>query len=196
MIHTTRLSRSTPTSRASGGGHSDGAGSTSFDSGLSDLELVSALQSMCVERRRLVADSIKLLVDLENRNLHARMACSSLHDFCQRLLKMSDSSAYRHMTAARMVRRFPCLLAKIENAELHLSSLVLLRDVLTESNVELVIEAASGKTTQQVEELVARLAPKPDLPTMIKRLPTEAAPDIGQTQPDIPAPAAQAAPAD
>lgn len=45
-------------------------------------------------------------------------------------------SLTRSAPAARLVRRFPRLIDPIERGVVHLSTLVLLRDVLTESNVD------------------------------------------------------------
>jgi 5-methylcytosine-specific restriction endonuclease McrA len=47
---------------------------------------------------------------------------------------------------------------------------VLLRPHLTEVNVEDLTAAVAGKTQRQVEELLARLAPKPDVPSAIVEL--------------------------
>jgi 5-methylcytosine-specific restriction endonuclease McrA len=48
--------------------------------------------------------------------------------------------------------------------------LVLLRPHLDEENVEALAAAVVGKTKRQVEELLARLAPKPDVPSAIVEL--------------------------
>jgi hypothetical protein len=90
-----------------------------------------------------------------------------MFDFCQRRLGMSEGAAFRRIAAARVVKRFPALLERIERGELHLSTLVLLRPHLTEANVEELAAAVLGETQRQVEELLARLAPKPDLPSAI-----------------------------
>ena len=61
---------------------------------------------------------------------------------------------------------------RIERGELHLSTLVLLRPHLDEKNVEELAAAVVGKTKRDVEELLARLAPKPDVPSAIVELGT------------------------
>jgi hypothetical protein len=52
----------------------------------------------------------------------------------------------------------------------HLSAVVLLRDQFREENVEELLEQAAGKSKREVEELVARLAPKPDVASSIRKL--------------------------
>src|SRR6476661_6069947 len=137
---------------------------------LTDDELVSRLSALCAEGHVLTARLIVHLIEVEERRLDLRTACTSMFDFCQRRLGMSEGAAFRRITAARLVKRFPALLERIERGELHLSTLVLLRPHLTEVNVEGLAAAVAGKTQRQVEELLARLAPKPDVPSAIVEL--------------------------
>jgi hypothetical protein len=163
---------------------------------LSDDELVTSLHGLCVDARRLDARVIVYLVEVEDRRLHLLAACSSLFDFCVRRLQMSEGAAFRRINAARLVRRFPVLLAHLESGALHLSTLVLLRDHLTESNVEELALAAARMTKREVEDLVARRAPRPDVPSKIRKLPTPAgratagASPVGVIEPATTAPAA------
>jgi hypothetical protein len=85
---------------------------------------------------------------------------------------MSEGAAYRRITAACLVKRFPALLGRIERGEIHLSALVLLRGHLTEQNVGELVTEAAGKTTREIAELLARRAPKPDVPSLIRKLPS------------------------
>jgi 5-methylcytosine-specific restriction endonuclease McrA len=138
--------------------------------GLTDDALVSRLSTLCAEGHLLTARLIVHLIEVEDRRLDLRAACTSMFDFCQRRLGMSEGAAFRRITAARLVKRFPTLLGRIERGALHLSTLVLLRPHLTEVNVEELAAAVAGKTQRQVEELLARLAPKPDVPSAIVEL--------------------------
>ena len=70
-----------------------------------------------------------------------------------------------------MVARFPSLLGRIERGEIHLSTLVPMRDHLTEECADELLDAASGKSKREVEELLARRAPRPDVPSKIRKLP-------------------------
>ncbi|MEA2748200.1 MAG: hypothetical protein QOI41_2343 [Myxococcales bacterium] len=138
--------------------------------GLTDDALVSRLSTLCAEGHMLTARLIVHLIEVEERRLDLRAACTSMLDFCQRRLGMSEGAAFRRITAARLVKRFPTLLGRIERGALHLSTLLLLRPHLTEQNVEELAAAVAGKTQRRVEELLARLAPKPDVPSAIVEL--------------------------
>jgi hypothetical protein len=141
---------------------------------LSDDALVASLHALCLDVRRLDARVVVHLIEVEERRLHLKAACSSLFDFCVRRLQMSEGAAYRRINAARLAKRFPSLIGHIESGAVHLSALTLLRDHLTEANVDELIAAASGKTKRETEELLARRAPRPDVPSQIRKLPAPA----------------------
>ena len=54
---------------------------------LSDEELVSQIASLCLEGRRLVARLIVHLIEVEDRALDKKSACSSMWAFCTERLK-------------------------------------------------------------------------------------------------------------
>ena len=142
---------------------------------LSDDDLLAGLLDICLDGRRLDARLIVHLIEVEDRRLHLKLACSSLFDFCVRHLHMSEGAAFRRINAARLARRFSSLVAHIESGALHLSTLVLLRDHLTDANVDELVGTVAGKTKREVEELLARRAPRPDVPSKLRKLPARAA---------------------
>ena len=113
---------------------------------LSDEELVSRVASLCLEGRRLVARLIAYLIEVEDRALDKTSACSSMWEFCTERLKMSEGEASRRLNAARLVRRFPSVLGRLERGEVHLSALRQLGPCLNEENVDAVLDEAKGKT--------------------------------------------------
>ena len=134
---------------------------------LSDDELVAHLTSLCLQTSRLKAEIVVYLIEVEERRLHLRMACKSMSDFCINRLNMSTNVAFHRIAAARLVRKHPCLLPMIARGELHLSTLVLLKNHLTAANAEELIAEIHGKSFRDVELLLAARAPRPDIPTTI-----------------------------
>ncbi|MBS2014030.1 MAG: HNH endonuclease [Deltaproteobacteria bacterium] len=134
---------------------------------LSDEALLAQLASLCLEGRRLVARVIEHLIAVEDRGLHLRAACDSMWSFCTQRLGMSHGETSRRLHAAKLVRRFPSLLGRIERGEIHLSSLKILGRFLDASNLDALLEAARGKSKLEVQELVARLFPRPDAPEIV-----------------------------
>jgi 5-methylcytosine-specific restriction endonuclease McrA len=70
-----------------------------------------------------------------------------------------------------VARRFPVLLLELRDGRLHLSGLARLAPLLTATNCEALLARAKHLTTRQVEALVAELAPRPDVPAVVRRLP-------------------------
>jgi hypothetical protein len=103
--------------------------------------------------------------------------------YCTQTLGFSEGVAFRRLAAARLVRRFPALLDAIASGRIHLSNLVLLRRLFTRENLQELIAAAAGKSKREVEELVAKLAPKPDVPAAIRKLPEARGPASPQPPP-------------
>jgi hypothetical protein len=138
---------------------------------MSNEQVVASLRALVGEGNRIVAKIVAYLVEVEERRIHLELACSSMFDFAVRKLGFSNGEAFRRITAARLARRFPRIIDAIASGRVHLSNLVLLRDHFSEENVEELLERAAGKSKREVEELVARLAPKPDVASSIRKVP-------------------------
>src|SRR5580704_10141045 len=134
---------------------------------LSDAQLLESLKLVCGQGRALLARLLAHLVEVEERRLHLEAACPSLYQFCVRKLGMSEDEACRRIHAARLARRFPDLLVRLERGELTLSTVVLLHGALTEATYEELVEAAAGKTKAEVQALLAKRSPMPDVPAAI-----------------------------
>src|SRR5580692_10249835 len=137
---------------------------------LSDEELLTSLSAVCFEARRLLGRLLLHLIEVEQRRLDLKSACSSLYDFCQRRLGMSESEAVRRIEAARLLKRFPTILGYLERGDIHLTALLLLREHLTETNVDDLLTAARGRSKRELQELLAARAPRADVMTTITEL--------------------------
>jgi len=133
---------------------------------LSDEELVSQIASLCLEGRRLVARLIVHLIEVEDRALDKKSACSSMWAFCTERLKMSAGETSRRLNAAKLVRRFPSVLGRLERGDVHLSALRQLGPYLKEENVDAILDEAKGKTRSELDEMIARRFPRPNAPTI------------------------------
>jgi hypothetical protein len=80
--------------------------------------------------------------------------------------------AYIPPPAARACRRFPVILDRLASGELTLTSVRLLGRHLTQENHQAVLAKAARRSRSQIEVLVAKLAPQPDIPTSVRKLPT------------------------
>jgi hypothetical protein len=72
-------------------------------------------------------------------------------------LGLSESSACRRIAAARLLARFPQIAPYLLASRLSLTGLVVLKEVLDESNVDALLEQAAGLSEPDLRQLVMRL---------------------------------------
>jgi hypothetical protein len=137
---------------------------------MSDGELVARLQDLLREERRLTAAVLVHLGEVEARELYLPAACPSMHTYCTRVLGMSDDQVYKRIRAARAVRRFPVVGTAVADGRLHLGGVLLLAAHLTDGSADELVAEASGKSKAEIEVLLARRAPKPDVAARLERV--------------------------
>src|SRR6187549_1819592 len=109
---------------------------------MSDREVVERLEELLREERRLTAEVLAHLGEVEARRLYLPAACASMFVYCTRVLGMSEDQAFKRIRAARAVRRFPAVGAALAEGRLHLTGVVLLAPHLTEGNVAELVAGA------------------------------------------------------
>jgi hypothetical protein len=155
--------------------------------GLSDQDLLARLDLLAGREREACADLVAHLVALDSRPaVYAAQGYGSLFSYCTQALRLSEDAACNRIEAARACRRFPVIVDLLASGQVTLTAVRLLRRHLTPENHQAVLAKASGRSRQHIEVLVAELAPRPDVPTLVRKLPTFTA------TPSSPAAAAQA----
>lgn len=139
---------------------------------LSDNELIAHIQRVHHRSRQCTAELIRSLLVVHERRLHLKTANPSIYEFCVRKLGMCNGSAHRYSVAVRLAAQFPHVVERIERGELHLSTLVEMRHHLTPENADELVDRARGKSLYQVQEMLAGVAPRPDVPARMRKLPT------------------------
>jgi hypothetical protein len=141
-------------------------------SGLSDHDLLDRIAALAGKERETSAELVAHLAALDARpSLHAARGYGSLFNYCTRALRLSEDAACNRIDAARACRRFPVILDGLASGALSLTTVRLLRPHLTPENHAAVLAEASGRSRQDVLELIARLAPRPDVPSSVRKLP-------------------------
>jgi hypothetical protein len=142
---------------------------------LTDDELVGRVRALTDREREDVVQVIAHLAELDTRDVHFRAGYASLFAYCRDALGLSEADAYNRIEVARAARRFPVVLDRLAEGAVNATAVRLLAPHMTVDNHEAVLESARGKSRSEVEELVARLAPRPDATTSLRRLPLGAA---------------------
>lgn len=150
----------------------------SLPSDLADRDLLTELEGAVSSERRATARLIALLMEVDSRRLYAGRGYSSLFTYCIQKLHLSEHAAYLRIEAARSARRFPAILDRLGDGSLHLTAISVLAPHLTAENHVDVLDSAKHKSKRDVEQLIARLRPQPDVPSVVRKLPTPASPLI------------------
>jgi hypothetical protein len=148
---------------------------------LSDDELLQRLSELVSRSKRIEAELVAHIAEVDERRLYLREASASMFGYATEVLHLSEHEAYLRITAARASRDYPILLEMLAEGRLHVSAIARLAPHLTRENCQEVLARAAYKTKRQTEELVAELAPRPDVPAVMRKLPDRA--------PKTPAPA-------
>jgi hypothetical protein len=138
---------------------------------LSDDDLVARVKSLARCEREATASLIAHLAELDARRLYLGAGFSSLFTYCCSVLHLSEPATYNRIEAARAARRFPVILGMLGEGSLSLATVRLLASHLTAENRPELLAAAAGKSKRQVEELLVRYFPRPDVPSSVRKLP-------------------------
>jgi hypothetical protein len=185
---------------------------------ISDADLVARLKNLVACERDGTAQIVAHLAELDTRDVYLREGYPSLYVYCRDALGLSEWESYNRIEVARAARRFPGILEMLAAGGVNLTAVRLLAPHLTPANHREVLESARGKRKPEIEEIVARLSPRPDVPASIRKLPVlglepshpvkdpvppagpamapppEALPEVGQTAAPLPVPRAAVTP--
>ena len=143
---------------------------------LSDDDLLRRLTSLVGDSRRVESDLVAHIGEVDGRRLYAREASPSMFAYCTEVLHLSEAEAYLRIAAARAARDYPVILDMLGDGRLHLSGIARLTPHLSTETAAALLARAAHRSKRQIEELVAEIAPRPDVPTIVRKLPTKAAP--------------------
>jgi len=128
------------------------------------------------QSRRVESDLVAHIAEVDERRLYAREASPSMFAYCTEVLHLSEAEAYLRIAAARASREHPMLLAMLGDGRLHLTGIAKLAPHLTRENAEALLKQATHRSKRQIEELIAELAPRPDAPAVMRKLPERRTP--------------------
>ena len=152
---------------------------------LSDDELLRRLADVLKRSRRVESELVAHIAEVDARRLFAREASPSMFQYCIDALHLSEAETYLRIGVARASRRHPVLLTMLEDGRLHLSGIVELAKHLTEENRDELLARATHKTKDAIKKLVAEIAPKPDVPPVIRQLPQRKAKSTSQPKNEL-----------
>jgi 5-methylcytosine-specific restriction endonuclease McrA len=129
------------------------------------------LAELLRQSRRAESDLVAHIAEVDERRLYAREASPSMFAYCTEALHLSEAEAYLRIAAARASREHPILLVMLGDGRLHLTGIAKLAPHLTRENRDALLKRATHRSKRQIEELIAELAPSPDAPSVVRKLP-------------------------
>ena len=151
-----------------------------------DRELLARIGAIAGTEREATAELVAHLAALEMRpSLYVAEGYGSLFDYCTGALHLSEDAACNRIDAARAGTRFPVILDMLAAGSLTVTSVRKLSSHLTPENHEAVLRRAAHRTKEEIAALIAELAPKPDVPASVRKLPVPITPASASTTPDL-----------
>jgi 5-methylcytosine-specific restriction endonuclease McrA len=159
---------------------------------LTDDALLSATRGLVHRSLVVTAELLVHLGEIDARKLYLGRAFSSMFAFCVAELGFSEDVACNRIAVARLARDLPEVLTALRSASVHLAGLRILAPHFTEDNVGTLLAEATGKSKRQIEEIAARLSPKPPVASMVRKVAERAGPVPVVPLPMVVAPIASA----
>lgn len=125
------------------------------------------------------------LAEFESRDLHLAAGFPSLFAYGREALRLSEHETCHRILAARLACRFPRILGMLRDGSLSLTNLRLIAPLLREASAAGLLDEAAGRSKRQVQELVARRAPQPDVPSSVRKIPVKAPVEAAPVPPPV-----------
>ena len=129
------------------------------------MNIVTKLRSLRTREHACTVEIIAVLVECQRERSYLEYGCSSIFDFLVQELKYSNAAASRRNKAMKVAARFPQVLEMLRDHRVSLSTLAQAEGLLGEvANPEELLDRLSGKSSRQVEKIVAHQRPVPRKP--------------------------------
>ena len=123
-----------------------------------------------------LAEFVIELAEFDRLKQYLDLGYRSLWECCKRELGLSERAIYYRIAAAREVQRNPQLAGQIRDGRLCITTLAMLTKVMTDENANTLVAEAAGKSKREVEQIVARLDPKPIPADVVRAIAPEPSP--------------------
>ncbi|MCB0349627.1 MAG: HNH endonuclease [Bdellovibrionales bacterium] len=137
---------------------------------VSDEDILINTEKIIQEERRLTAELLQHLREIDRRMIYAKMGYPSLYDFLVRRFSYSSGAAYRRIATMRLIRDVPEVELKVSSGSISLSSAAkvqtFFRDIKSENSIQLsntekreIISQVENKSVREVDKILLHLSP-------------------------------------
>lgn len=127
---------------------------------LTDDTLLKDITSLVEKERHLNIRILWHLKEIDRRKLYVELKCSSLFDYCVKILKYSEGQSSRRVSGSRLLQDLPELAEKIEEGSLNLTQLnqanFFFRDekITKPEEKSAIIKKLEGRSTRETERIL------------------------------------------
>jgi hypothetical protein len=143
---------------------------------LSNEALRRELTTKAARENEATAELLAHIAEFDERKLYLPAAYESMLAYCTGELQLSEDAAKKRIQVARVSRGCPAVLEALESGRVHLTGLRLLAPHITPGTAEELLTAATHKTKEAIERLLAERSPRLDVPAMVVPTCIEGAP--------------------
>jgi len=141
---------------------------------LSDKELAGRLRQLVREEQNLTLLILPHIAEVGRRELYLEKAYRTLTEYCIHELGYGESSAWRRVRAARVIRDIPEVYDLMKSKKLSFSAVLQVANVLDASNKSSLLPRIVGKSKTQIDRVLAEYhipVAIPDMarPKMVKK---------------------------
>ena len=113
------------------------------------------------------------LAEVDHRRLFAIWSCSSLWEYCHKILNYSEAQAYERASATRLMVKVPEVKKELEAGNLSLTTTAKLashvaREKCAPAETLLLLKSVTGKSKRKVEEVLAGESTSPARPDQVR----------------------------
>jgi len=131
---------------------------------MTNSELVSKLNLLVREERRITDEILQLVREADRRRLYLELGYPNIYDWLEKGFGYSRGAAARRIQAARLLEAVPEARAKLEEGTLNLSSLAQVQSATKKAGREdlreELVNKVEGKSTEEVKRILAAEFPE------------------------------------
>ncbi len=134
---------------------------------LTDKILLLDTKRLVASERKLTGEILHHLREIEARKLYSDLKYKSMYDYCLRELGYSEGTAYRRISAARLLNDIPEVEAKLKDGSLNLTNVATLVQFFKENDIQdppekrKIIAKVEGLSRRETELKLMQLSDKP-----------------------------------
>ena len=155
---------------------------------LSDNELIGRLRQLVLKERNTTLSILLHLAEVARRGIHLSKGCSTLQEYCVSELGYGESSAWRRVRVARVIKDIPEVYDYMKKGTLTFSALLQVANILKPGNQAELLPRLVGQSKHHIERVVAEYELPRKIydqarPTLVKkRVEIAAAPACGTSK--------------